>query len=226
MARTLDAGMVVKGQVYCYETANTAQVAINTTYWLAGVQTGGATFTTEDFAEAFSGMMAPIYKDLMSSSASFSGVRCQVWRPKPIERAVVRTNEAGVGTRNVSLAPPQVAFVVTLLTAEAKVRGRQYIPFPSNADMDVNGTPDAAYLVNAAVYAAAIRQPLAIVKGASTLPMAPVVFSPQVPYTVTAEKPLVRNEFWTLIEDATTKDGFGTQRRRGFYGKINPPLAS
>lgn len=221
MPRTIDTGDIIKSQVICFETVNTSQISINTTYWLAGVPTGAGLIQAQDFADGMDAEMSGIYKPLISAAASYRGVRAQLFRPKPIQRSVSAVTRAGVGTGGANLAPPQISYVVSLYTDDAKIHGRQYVPFPATNDMDANGTPTAGYIGNAAFLTGFLGSTFTITKAGTSWPFKLMVYSPAVVDDDVVPPVVTKPEAFTLVTDITGQDGFGTQRRRGFYGRIN-----
>lgn len=222
MSRPLALGDVVKAQVICFETVNTSQVSINTTYWRVKNVVGAGIISVDDFGHDFNIAMSAIYKALLCNDSSFRGVRVQAYHPLPLERAVPFTNLAGVGIGGANLLPPQVAFVVSFPTAVAKIRGRNYLPFPAAAEMDADGTPTAGYLGNVQVLLNFLQAGISIAKAGTTFNFGQVICKPYVNARPKAvpPTPLVPSVF-TDVVDWTARDGFGTQRRRGFYGRSN-----
>jgi len=211
---------VIKLQIYCYETTNTSQVSINTTYWRAGVVGGVGNSTVSEFTDLWSVTMAPLYKAVMSSAAFFRGATGQRFRsgvlpPSFTERAIAH---AGAGTRGASMLPPQTAFVISFKTDNGKIRGRNYIPFPSSGDMDANGTPSADYLIAVDFITGNMTSGLVLAKAGVTTTLRQLVYSP----AVAPDPPIPgRAEAFTPVTTWSRQDGFGTQRRRGYYGRQN-----
>lgn len=188
------------------------QTSLNVRHWeVTGLDPGD--FTDLDIAEAYNTRMRPEYLPLMSADANYWGCTVQKIRPLPIfERAVAPFIAAGEEAAEV--LPRQTAGVISLRTgvASRRKRGRVYVPFPAETQNEGDGQPTAAYLTDLESLAIAYMVPFNIVDGAETLTLESRVFS------------RLDNAF-TPITDYILRSGWGTIRKRGFFGKPNGPPA-
>lgn len=217
---------VFKIQAYCFESVNTAQVAINTTYWRSKVA-GGSETPNADITELltqFDSTVAPLYKGVLVASAAYSGSTIQRFRPKPVSLTFKDTSRAGAGTVAGDALPQQTAFVLSFRSLYGKTHGRNYLPFPGVASMDANGTPSAAYLVAVALFSTFYESGFSVAKAGVTTSFSQLIYTPQFPAHPTVDDPIVRDEAFTAVAEYSQRDGFATQRRRGFYGRVNAPL--
>jgi len=166
----------------------------------------------DDFAATFDGLMAPLYKPILTSSATYRGVSGRIIFPvinKTIEFASIAN--VGPGTSGAISAPTQTCGLITKRTGILGPggRGRNYLPFMSTNDIDTGGVPAPAYLANVAPLAAIYQTPI-IVPGAGggTATFTPYVWS----YTANAGQ---------AVLTCTAVSKFATQKRRGEFGRPN-----
>lgn len=208
MAVVLQNGDLVKVRHVCYTPT---QIGVNVLYYRVLAAPVGA---VSDFDVAASTNMARggLYKALISTMARFRGVGVQIVIPGVSPPEQVDVTQDGVGTSGTTLAPTQSSGIITKLTAISQryARGRIYVPFPSTDDMTAAGAPTAGYLAALLTLANDLDDVETVVVGAASVVLTPVVRSLSVAhpgtYTITTCVPRAK---------------FGTQRRRGQYGRIN-----
>lgn len=188
------------------------QMAINTTYWFID-NPGVPARNDAQFAIACDSQFAGPYKGVMAPAAAY--VQCQVQRVDPLPPTVpaIGAAGAGAGTRTGDPLPRQSCGVITWLTnfAGRAYRGRIYLPFPAEGDNDADSTPVAAYLTQATALANAYNNFVAFTSGGVTASFHQVLVHH-------ASQPIAP----TPVTNYRVNDKWGTQRRRGSYGRQNP----
>lgn len=157
-------------------------------------------------AVAMDALWAPLLKAAISSEAGYMGLSVRVLNPTGLPAIV--TASAGAGTGGAQVLPRQVSGIITKRTefAGRSYRGRMYVPFPSEADSDTFGAPNAGYL--GALSNIAIQMVSVVTVGAG-YSFQPVVY----------QRANILNS--APIINYRVNDRFATQKRRGSYGKQN-----
>jgi hypothetical protein len=210
MAVALVAGDLIKVRSICKISAPVHQDGIMV--WAYRVSALAGTILDSDVATYFGTIVPGVTRPLLSTHALYSGVgvqRVTGSRPYPLER--IDTTNAGTGSETGDLLPPQCAALIKTLTALAgrKYRGRHYFPFAGEDGNDVTGVPTAAHLANMGVWGAALISAQVVTVGGSTAVLLPVILHKTQPSSSTD------------IETFVIDQGWGTQRRRGFFGRPN-----
>lgn len=195
---------------------SSSQLAINV-HWYRVITSSGSAPANEpqNYANAFDTALAPTLIACMSAdSAAYWGTRAQRWFPLPKQVFGFSANhQSNPGGAAGVFQPGQVAGVLKKYTpfAGRKYRGRAYIPFPSiNAidTGDVNSRPTVAYRNLLTSHGTALLGPITVVDGGVTDTLAPVLFEP-------------KTGLYTAISLYSPDDAWGTQRRRGNFGRPN-----
>jgi hypothetical protein len=166
-----------------------------------------------DVATFLGSVMPTPYKPLLSSSATYRGLSVQKLIGAPLFIPAIDKTLTGVGGGAADLLPTQTCGLITwqsLIVGRAN-RGRSYLPFPGKTADDTDGTPTPAYLTLLGTWAALAIAPFIVPFGADTCTLQLCVVH--------------RNG--TLGPDllqARINDKWGTQRRRGTYGRTNVVL--
>jgi len=220
-------GDIIASRVYCLCTAGgSSQLSVNSQYWRCVGNTAAPDYTTADFALKFDQLAAAAWKGAISADATYLGVSAQYFRHTPL---LVPSDEApsysnafpGVGTGGTDLIPTQAAPVLTFKTQTKRCSGRNYIPFPAASVNDTNGTPTAGYLVLLAAINTMLSAGVTLNGHANVATFSQVVYRPQIPLHVTPPAVPDRLEGFFDVTQWKVADKFGTQRRRGIYGKQN-----
>lgn len=155
---------------------------------------------------------APHYKALLSSSATYRGVGVRRIFPLPLTVETVVSSQAGPGLVTGDPLPKQTSGVITLRTGFAgrKFRGRVYVPFPGESDNTGSGFPGGGYLNALIALAPDFQTEFTVVNGAGSSVLVPIIWHRRT-MTFDAITSTVHRLIW------------GTQRRRGDYGRPNPP---
>lgn len=188
------------------------QLGINVLHYLCTSHTGlGA--TTQEIANLFNTANAARYKALISVAATFRGIGCRAIFPLPPSVEDFTTALLGVGTVAGDILPLQTCGLVKKASALAgrKNRGRMYIPFPGEADSDVNGLPTAGYITRLDSLNGSIFPGQVFIGAAGSSTCSFGVWSRI-------------NQLFVFTPTAINRTGWATQRRRGSLTKagVNP----
>lgn len=215
MPQPIGVADVVKVRVGTYADA---QAGYNVRYFVC-LAIAGTGATDADAANDLDALMSTVYPAILSSSASYYGVGVQLvtahGQPLFIEQSAISGPTPGL--MDAQMLPKQVAGVVKLITdlTGRSNRGRFYSMFPG-VDGDTGaGKPTAAYLTDLDAVAIAWTGAATVGVGGNTSTLVPcVVHRP--PSTI-APEPII---------GYSVRNIWGTQRRRGDFGRTNPPPLS
>lgn len=186
------------------------QCAINILHFSCTGQVGpGATLG--DIAGLFASRIAARWKALIAAPATFRGVGCRlVWPTPTIE--VPDTADAGAGTAGTVGLPPQTCGIVSIRNGlpGRHGRGRMYLPFPAADDNMGNGIPSAGYAIRMALLVGTLLTPFTTGGGGASTTLAWSIYNKAAHTSA-------------LVTSQSLAAGWGTQRRRGFFGRPNPP---
>lgn len=208
MASVLVVGQLLKFRTFC--TCDD-QTAINVHYGEVTQITGGPR-TDDDLAPVLSTALGTLYKPCFGSYATYYGLGLQIFKPNPTLEEVFSSSGQGAGTMTGDRLPMQVAGIITLkeIGIGKKKRGRRYIPFPSEDCMNTTGSVATAYdTVMEALADVLIGETTFVGTG----------------FSVKVKAALYHRDTdtWTPLTTQKVQQKFGTQRRRGRYGRPNPP---
>jgi hypothetical protein len=208
---------IVVGDVYQVKVGCSFlnQVSINVLHYQCTLFTGLGAFDTA-LALFLDQQFAPLMKSVLTNTAAYYGVRVQRIKPAPLTIAEVSSTLPGPGAGGAAANPGQVSGVTTLQTnfGGRAFRGRLYAPFPSANAIDVvDMTPTAGYVLALNGFAPILTLPILVGGGGNTSTMVPCVYHRK-DQTTTPITAIRGNKKW------------GTQRRRGNYGRPNalPPF--
>jgi hypothetical protein len=187
----------------------TDQVALNKTHWVAIAVVG--TISDQNVANSADAVFAPPMKAFLATDANYRGTGVQRILPLPKAPQVSAIAAAAAGLAAPPTLPRQVAGVISLKTAKAgrAFRGRFYQAFPAASFNTAAGQPFPAYSVQMLILAAALSAQLNVVSGLNSAQIVPVIF-----HRKTGTYDLVTSA-------AFPRNVWGTQRRRGSYGRTN-----
>lgn len=210
-SEALAAGFVYDLTTYC---SLEGQASANRRRWYISAITLPAP-TIQDLVSWIDGQQAADYKALICTPAIYNGVvgtRNKLYGLAPFPADVVSAANVGPGTAGATPLPKQAAGVLSLYTPfqGPRSRGRMYIPFPSASDTTTSGVPTASYVTNMRTFAVnfVIAQNFTGVAGGTATALACLV----------DKGPPLRNPFITTF---IARDKWGTQRRRGDFGRLN-----
>lgn len=169
--------------------------------------------------DSLDGVIGPLFINLMSTQSEHVGADIQdVTGAPPFLLPAATVVGAGAGAVAGGQLPGQVCGVISLLTDTSgrQFRGRMYVPFPAQADCTaVNPTtPIAGYVTRLTLLSAAFvgQETLAGIAGGS------VTFSWAIKHGLPKVGPV---PLPSPITNARSNKLWGTQRRRGNYGRPN-----
>ena len=198
-------GMIVETAAVCHTTT---QVGVNTMAMRIISNAGGVT-TDLDLAADLSDWLADGYTQFMSVNSVYSGCRVQI--KKPVEFvSVFSSTGSGPGSATGADLPTQVTGVITKQTVQAgrKYRGRIYPPFPATGLADGHGGLNATGIGLL-----------------TTLGNLWESYPPRALASLGVELRLclihTSDGSFTDIVKMFARSKFGTQRRRGQYGRPN-----
>lgn len=205
MAAAITLNSIWRARVACYLPN---QASINVLYYIC-TEVGGEGGVDGSFAAGLDTLFAPLFKALLCEAAFYRGVSVQRVSPAPPTLPSVVTVNDGAGTVAGDLLPAQVSGVITKQTpfAGVKFRGRLYCPFPGEAD-NTSNAPTAGYLSRLNDLAQSLTDVVVAGVAGDTSTMAPCLWHRS-------------DGSITLLTAVRTNALWGTQRRRGNYGKLN-----
>jgi hypothetical protein len=202
-----------KVRTFCYSLN---QMSVNVRYFQVATVTGG-TMTETQFITALGANFATVMKAAMTNNAEYIGSDVQnITGAKPYPIQVASLSGAGFGAAGANPLPTQVCGVLSLKTALTGrgYRGRSYIPFPDFSAVNTGSQlPTGAYETLVGNIGNVVTGALAVVNGGVTV---------TVQWMLRHSKPVAIAGTYTPIVGYVTPDAFGTQRRRGSYGRQNP----
>lgn len=208
MATVLAVNDIWRVRIACYTPD---QASVNVLHYKV-IGTAGAGATDQDLADRVNTLAAPLYKAVLSVSATYRGTSAQRIFPGPLTAAAFSVGSAGIGTVAGEPLPTQCAGIISLHTSLAgrRQRGRIYLPFPGEDSSTNPGVPTGAYVTAAQTLANALFTTIVAGVGGNTSNLDPVIFHRS---TNTAD----------VITRKEAKTAWATQRRRGYYGQKNLP---
>jgi hypothetical protein len=158
-------------------------------------------------------LIATPARNCMAILAHFDGGSIQIVTVKPYSALIYSNQGNGNGTMTGNPQPTQVCGMVSRRTdfAGRSYRGRIYMPFMSNNAIDTNGLPAITYTNLLGLFIAQAEPAAGITMTASgkSIVLNPIIFT---------RNPKAANSAITGHEYPAK---FGTQHRRGSYGKPN-----
>lgn len=198
---------VLQMRIYC---ATISQLAVNTLYFQYN-KTAGTSMRLSEVAKAFADTIDQDLFAMLPLSVQFLGCKASLTGPgaKPVPGIV--TNGT-VGDIDDPLLPTQDCMLMLLrtLVAGPKGRGRIYLPFPPVSFAEGVGVPTAAAKTLAGTLMTSIRLFNTVVGTDATYGFTLGVYNRALNTTTQVDESLIASQF-------------GTQRRRGGYGRTNAP---
>lgn len=198
MAHVLEVGDILQVSFVCNLLE---QYAFNVLNFYVASRTG-ATVTDDHAANQLSAEYAPLYKDILSTSGAFAGVKAQVvfplrWDPQ------VEIGDAGAGVLAGDMLPSQACGLVAIKTgiASRQAQGRIYFPATSEAQNTNAAKPGTAYLTGLTAIMVDLATPFVVSGGGNTATLEFGVWS------------RVATTFFPMTE-YFVRDNWATQRKR------------
>lgn len=218
MATVMNLGDIIRIRTFQQETV-ASQIGINTTFWRVSAITLDPTI--EDMLADFGTRIAPFYLPLMGANARYALTgAARMHQPNETTQEtseVYDVSGAAFGTGAGNQVPLQVSYVIALKTgfATRHARGRIYPAFPPASFATIDGLMTAGAQVS-------LQQLAEFYQSAQTFPLAAgrSVTIQCVVRGVTAPGELQIVNYRT-VTSAIGRSRFGTQRRRGQYGRLN-----
>jgi hypothetical protein len=140
-----------------------------------------------------------------------------VW-PLPVRARVDDFTAAGACTGGANLGPTQNSGVISKHTALAgrPFRGRNYIPFPWPAAIDANGAPTGAYSSLLNLLCAKLDTVLTVTGALGSATLVQTIY-----HAKGYGRPPAFQHTTTRTVGTFASGRYGTQRRRGEYGRQN-----
>jgi hypothetical protein len=207
MATTLAVGQHVR--VTAETTIGVQTCLMDMFYRVSAI--AGTSCTDQQFADYISPILGVPIKNLLPTAANFWGVRVQITAPT-LAPGVFSVSGSGAGSYGAGVVPTQVGAVITKYSALAGRKGRGRIYFGPHATGQLTGTGgiSAGTLTLLGTLAATFVGTMTPGSGGNTA-------------TLFAE---IYHRATQTGSDITTflpSGKFGTQRRRGDYGRPNTP---
>lgn len=201
---------------YSYRWTLGSQLGMVTMQARVSLATGIPFMALSDVLSMLSTNAAGAARAVATNLATYAGVTGN--RIGPVIRSiqVSVTNGTGIGTAGAGMMPAQVSGLVQKLTTTAgrSHRGRSYIPFPSNDDLD----PTNGRCTNG--YGARVNTFVGIIYASQTLTLGgvlqgsvtPVILHRGLPVSIATSQD---------IAGSTIYQAWATQRSRGRFGRPN-----
>jgi hypothetical protein len=189
------------------------QLSINIRHYQTVLTVGPGSVAAQDVADTLRPGFQTAYLNILTEQATFQALSAQKLRPLPVgSEAFSFATLPNDGLRLGDALPRQTCGVISLRTALAgrSNRGRLYAPFPAEVDNEADATPTPDYVTRLVVLASLLDDDQMVVSGAVTETLRPAVLHRS---TMTVE----------FITSTIPRQVWGTQRRRGSFGRPNPP---
>jgi hypothetical protein len=186
------------------------QVGINTLYYRV-TDVAAGNLPASEVAEFFTTRFKPLWRECLSSNATFRGTSVQRVEPQPKSIPVPFVNP-DPGLFLGDKLPGQVSGIITTQTifAGRRFRGRLYIPFPSEDANSATGLVHPNYVTALDDLADGLGPQIFIVTPSGSGTVRHVLYHRDA-------------DSYTDIASYVARDRWATQRRRGHYGALNQP---
>jgi hypothetical protein len=215
MATPLQPTDLVQVRLWC---TNSEQASVNS-FWYLISSVGSPAASDQDLAtELGAGFMASVVPPVINNLTTYNGVQAQIHRLAlgiPIVFAAVSSvTGAGPGTGGAIALPRQTAGLTHWSThlAGRAYRGRTYWPFPATAHDTGDGTPTTAYVTAINAIASGLVA-ITGISGSGTAGCNFVINHRKNKAGIIPPQ--------TFIISGTSEAKWGTQRRRGSFGRPN-----
>ena len=183
------------------------QLGINV-LWYEVLIDASVLLPAQQVADAVATATAPLYADLVGITAQYQG--CKLAKPLLIPQpAPVYSSLPTIGTITGDPLPSQICGVVSWRTnlAGRSYRGRSYLPFPAEADNNVDEIPSTDYMTRLSTWASFTKS-MNLVIDTHDVTMNLMVYSKT-------------EGVFNYVTDYVGRRKWGTQRRRGQFGRGN-----
>jgi len=196
-----------------YVTQMDNQAGLNNQYYQVTTVTGLGC-TLDQIAVAAGNTVGGLYAPLLTSVAEYRGVIVHAFQAIP-QPAPGLAPDPTPGASGDDPLPGQVAGIITFTTEFAGPggRGRIYVPFPDETDNDVDHRPTATWITAATNLATFLATPFSTTDGGNQTICTPGIW----------HRPPLAEPSFREITGWIVRSRWGTQRRRGDYGRTNLP---
>jgi len=214
MSAAIPGSAIMRLSFHFHAREQTAQFDRNFSAFNTGFD---SSFDTDDFfAAALTAGFHTYAKAAVSSYAEYLGMKIYL---KPLgSPPIIARNATGAGACSgpAELLPTQCCGLISWKSnvGGSQGRGRDYIPFPAATDANVYGEVGTAY--TSAMTALAGSLITGVVVPNTGAGFGTLVVRPCTLYTVGSSTPLP-----LPMTDYIIGTGFATQRKRGYYGRVN-----
>ena len=194
---------------------NADQISINVFHYRVLTSTS-IPARLEAYPGAFDVVFSPMYALIMAPSAVYRGCGVKNITPVPTTE-FISTAHATIGTLGGTEIPQQVSYVVNFKTpfSGRGYRGRCYPGFPPTSAVDSVGGMSPAGITSIQLWAAGMPITLTVNDAGNTSTVQLVIMHRQ-----RNKLPLPFGDF-SFVQSATARKLWGTQRRRGDFGRPN-----
>ena len=213
MSTQLEIGDIVQARVVTRDTTGGENFNI---YNFSIINVVGTPLDS-DFATQLDSLIAPLYKALLPTTSNYDGVEISLVNKtlRPIQPATVYTSaSSGPGLITADSMAGQVAGMISWATSLAgqAFRGRSYVGSVPVTMITAAGVPSSAYITLIGTLALNLFEFTGFTIGATSLLCGLTIWHRL-------------HQTYTIITSFFIPGKFGTQRRRGNYGKNRlPPI--
>jgi len=202
----MDVGDLLQAKWYCRLDE---QLSVNSRWYRITTKAGtGSTATV--WIQAIASATADLLKDLLVDNATFLGMTGQLVTPTSVGDLIL-VPDGDPGNVAGHPLPGQCCGLIKYSTGLAgrKYRGRNYIPFPSEADSDETHSPITTYIDRLDLLATQVIAARVLGGGGNTNTSVPVLTHTDLSAA-------------TPITGFTSRQHWATQRSRGSFGAADP----
>lgn len=199
------------------------QLGVNVIYFKLTAIESAAQSDLQELAAALSNRFTGPYLNVLSANANYRGVGLQnigsgAFGTTPSVE-VFSNSGADVGAQVSNAMSKQTCGIITKRTLITKRngRGRLYLPFPGSGDNTQLGHPTAGYITRAAAVALSLFTEFSVSTPGEGLNSLQPLHRRNIQFPEATQP----NWEYNPIVDTVVRTEWGTQRRRGDYGRTN-----
>lgn len=222
MATPVTTGMALEITVPC---TNNEQTSINVFHISCQIP-GPTPVTDADVANWFDGAWASGWRGILGPNSTYRGTGCRIMFGVPTFGMQVSGSGAGAGLSGTTDLPRQATGITSWKTDRSgrAERGRTYWPFPPAVFDTGDGVPLGIYVTAVKTIADIYSSVGVISVGPRSSTFAAVLYHRAFKGDPTHVPPIPpRAASFDFITSYITRLKWATQRRRGSYGRANPP---
>ncbi len=212
MARTILVTDLISLRVWCTQGTPDQQATVTTFDYYIDPGTFVSGMTDLQLCTSLDGAAAPVFKALICTTAFYRGVQLTYLNVTPLPATQFFNGNNGAGTFGANSMPTQVRGITKRQTAFAgpRYRGRIYWPFPAVGAATSSGGMTGAYqtAITNVLSALCPTTGLTVISGGGTAKVLPILWNRHL-------------RLATNITAYGSDIGFATQKKSGYYGKVN-----